>query len=373
LVFNIERNQRSVLAKCRRTWELHDALGSVRLHLDDAGAALAPQRYSPFGTPTVGSPAPFGFAGEMHLGGLQYLRARWYDPAAGVFVGRDPFAGFDTMPYSLHPYQYGYSDPVRWTDPSGKNPGAIVVAGLTVAELAFLLTIGAITLTSIEVCVVQQQCGEIEYAWEEHGAQISRGAGYLGQLIGVRGENEYVWVNQDPPEQEGFSQEQLEPYIPSSPLSEGVCVEPEYYPWVEIAGVEIEHMPTNEAQDLLLDWAFEANDGRGYVDNVALHLGKLRNNPQSRDWNHWLVEINASLHDLHKTYPNQSLTTILQRQGFSETEVDKFIETLQEVEYAANSMVEVPGSEAMGVSISKPTLENLQQNLANLGVETWDW
>jgi len=24
------------------------------------------------------------------------------------------------MPYSLHPYQYAYSNPVRWTDPSGK-------------------------------------------------------------------------------------------------------------------------------------------------------------------------------------------------------------------------------------------------------------
>jgi hypothetical protein len=51
---------------------------------------------------------------------LQYLRARWYDPAAGTFLGRDPFEGFDTMPYSLHPYQYGDSDPVRFTDPSGK-------------------------------------------------------------------------------------------------------------------------------------------------------------------------------------------------------------------------------------------------------------
>jgi RHS repeat-associated protein len=77
--------------------------------------------FDAFGTPTVGSPAPFGFAGEMHLGGLQYLRARWYDAAAGVFVGRDPFDGFDTMPYSLHYYQYGYSDPVLNTDPTGRQ------------------------------------------------------------------------------------------------------------------------------------------------------------------------------------------------------------------------------------------------------------
>ncbi|NJO01362.1 MAG: hypothetical protein HC880_06455 [Bacteroidia bacterium] len=48
-----------------------------------------------------------------------YLRARWYDPASGTFLGRDPFEGFPDMPYSQHPYQYAYSNPVLWTDPSG--------------------------------------------------------------------------------------------------------------------------------------------------------------------------------------------------------------------------------------------------------------
>ncbi|NJO08003.1 MAG: hypothetical protein HC876_22175 [Chloroflexaceae bacterium] len=49
-----------------------------------------------------------------------YLRARWYDPASGTFLGRDPFAGYPTIPYSQHPYQYGYSNPALWTDPSGE-------------------------------------------------------------------------------------------------------------------------------------------------------------------------------------------------------------------------------------------------------------
>jgi hypothetical protein len=48
------------------------------LHLDDAGAVQHRLTFDAFGTPTVGSPAPFGFAGELHVGGLQYLRARWY-------------------------------------------------------------------------------------------------------------------------------------------------------------------------------------------------------------------------------------------------------------------------------------------------------
>jgi hypothetical protein len=65
-----------------RTWPLHDALGSVRLSLDDTGTLLPSDlSYTPFSTPQSGAlPAPFGFTGELHHDGLVYLRARWYDP-----------------------------------------------------------------------------------------------------------------------------------------------------------------------------------------------------------------------------------------------------------------------------------------------------
>ncbi|NJO82157.1 MAG: hypothetical protein HC828_04685 [Blastochloris sp.] len=69
-----------------------------------------------------GRVAPFGFTGELHDGDLVHLRARWYHPSIGTFTSRDPFAGFDTLPYSLHPYQYAYSNPVLLTDPSGAVP-----------------------------------------------------------------------------------------------------------------------------------------------------------------------------------------------------------------------------------------------------------
>jgi len=100
-------------------WYVGDVLGSVRQTLDDAGAVLGSVQYDPWGVPTTGTPQPFGFTGELHRAGQVYLRARWYAPGQGRFVSEDPFAGFAEMPYSLHAYQYGYSNPVRWTDPTG--------------------------------------------------------------------------------------------------------------------------------------------------------------------------------------------------------------------------------------------------------------
>ncbi|MEQ1904951.1 MAG: RHS repeat-associated core domain-containing protein, partial [Pirellulaceae bacterium] len=49
----------------------------------------------------------------------QYLRARWYDPAAGRFTSLDPFRGNTSDPQSLHKYLYVHDDPVNGIDPSG--------------------------------------------------------------------------------------------------------------------------------------------------------------------------------------------------------------------------------------------------------------
>jgi len=51
--------------------------------------------------------------------GLQYLRARYYDPASGRFNRLDPFAGNIQVPLGLHKYLYVHGDPVQGVDPSG--------------------------------------------------------------------------------------------------------------------------------------------------------------------------------------------------------------------------------------------------------------
>ncbi|HSH77080.1 MAG TPA: RHS repeat-associated core domain-containing protein [Herpetosiphonaceae bacterium] len=105
-----------------KTWYSGDALGSVRQTVDEAGSPLSTLNYDPWGTPEGGATPPvFGFTGEWQDAGvgLVHLRARWYAPGQGRFTARDPFEGFETQPYSLHPYQYGYSNPVLHVDPSG--------------------------------------------------------------------------------------------------------------------------------------------------------------------------------------------------------------------------------------------------------------
>jgi RHS repeat-associated protein len=101
-------------------WYATDALGSVRLTLDNNGTAYSGATYDPWGSPERGSVGTFGFTGELQQGDQVYLRARWYNANNGTFTSKDPFEGYPQQPYSLHPYQYAYSNPVLWTDPSGR-------------------------------------------------------------------------------------------------------------------------------------------------------------------------------------------------------------------------------------------------------------
>jgi RHS repeat-associated protein len=53
--------------------------------------------------------------------GLYYLRARYYNPATGRFMSRDPWSGNEFDPRTLHKYLYVGSNPVNYVDPSGKD------------------------------------------------------------------------------------------------------------------------------------------------------------------------------------------------------------------------------------------------------------
>ena len=64
----------------------------------------------------------FGFDGEWKDGtGLYYLRARYYDPNAGVFLSEDSISGDIESAISLNGYSFVENDPVNYTDPSGNT------------------------------------------------------------------------------------------------------------------------------------------------------------------------------------------------------------------------------------------------------------
>jgi RHS repeat-associated protein len=119
----------------------YDGLGSVRGMSDNSGGIKATYSYDAFGQPSLMSGSidnDFLFAGEQmdKETGLIYLRARYYDPSIGMFITRDPFTGFASIPPSLNSYTYAYNNPVRFADPSGKVvPLIIFVASGTVNEL----------------------------------------------------------------------------------------------------------------------------------------------------------------------------------------------------------------------------------------------
>lgn len=103
------------------TYLHHDQLGSTRMLTDATGEEVGAFSYGPFGSldaSTGTATTPMGFAGQYSdpETGLQYLRARFYDPATAQFLTRDPLAA---VTRSL--YGYGADNPLRNVDPSGMS------------------------------------------------------------------------------------------------------------------------------------------------------------------------------------------------------------------------------------------------------------
>ncbi|MBN1667552.1 MAG: hypothetical protein JW862_10705, partial [Anaerolineales bacterium] len=81
--------------------------------------------YLPWGeveTATGVLPTAYTFTGQRVDAadtGLMFYNARWYDPTLGRFLQADPLIPDPANPQSFDRYQYVYSNPVRYRDPSG--------------------------------------------------------------------------------------------------------------------------------------------------------------------------------------------------------------------------------------------------------------
>jgi len=105
-----------------------DQLGSTRLLTNAVGNVAGRYTYDPYGSVAShigGATTPFGYAGQYTdpETGLIYLRARYYDPATGQFLTRDP-----AVATTHEPYVYAGDSPTNATDPTGRQalPGGIL-------------------------------------------------------------------------------------------------------------------------------------------------------------------------------------------------------------------------------------------------------
>ena len=74
--------------------------------------------------------------------GLYYLRARYYNPATGRFMSRDPWSGNQFDPKTLHKYLYASGDPINISDPTGRMGVAQYASVVVVIALVPTYIIG---------------------------------------------------------------------------------------------------------------------------------------------------------------------------------------------------------------------------------------
>ncbi|MEK7084813.1 MAG: RHS repeat-associated core domain-containing protein, partial [Patescibacteria group bacterium] len=106
------------------TYVHEDVLGSAALLTDDTGASVQRYEYEPFGA-IMGMDGTretkYLFTGQEFdpESELYYYNARYYNPATGRFISRDPIRGFAGDVLAANAYIYVRNNPLRYVDPTG--------------------------------------------------------------------------------------------------------------------------------------------------------------------------------------------------------------------------------------------------------------
>ncbi|ARU63429.1 hypothetical protein CBW65_22355 [Tumebacillus avium] len=112
----------------KQYWYHFDKIGSVIFLTDEAGQKVAAYEYDAFGntktvldTAQIAALNPYRFNGYWYDEDFEkyYLEARYYDPAIGRFLSKDPVAVHVSEPVGLNSYAYAGNDPVQFSDPTG--------------------------------------------------------------------------------------------------------------------------------------------------------------------------------------------------------------------------------------------------------------
>jgi RHS repeat-associated protein len=168
----------------------HNSLASVVAVTNAAGVVKESYRYSAYGTPrifdkngnevsTTQVKQPFMFTGRRwdfeEGSNLYYLRLRFYDPAAGRFVSRDPLGLWGDAAQLGNGQSYCGQNPVNFVDPLGLNTWSVG----PLDENGNVTTYDAETARRIRMDSARQQARERE---AREGSGLSFGD-VLGMLL----------------------------------------------------------------------------------------------------------------------------------------------------------------------------------------------
>ena len=152
---------------------LYDGRGSVADVINTKGQAKDKYNYEPYGVTYHGghwgSSAThyenfYGYNGEDYnrLSGLQYLRARYYEPETGRFLTRDSYLGDIMEPLTLNRYAYGVNNPIMNIDPSGHWPKWVSKLGNKISSAASSLWEGTKKFASKAISAVKNTVSSVK-------------------------------------------------------------------------------------------------------------------------------------------------------------------------------------------------------------------
>jgi RHS repeat-associated protein len=156
---------------------LTDALGSTVALTDSTGASQVQYSYAPYGAMSITGTTTnsYAYTGREFDGlGINYYRARYYNPATGRFLSEDPL-GFEG---GINKYAYAGNNPINFRDPSGLDKKS--------TGFCSLVPSGRTTGISFGVGGIGSVGGGLELVENYDTGQVS-GFAYGGMQLGWNG------------------------------------------------------------------------------------------------------------------------------------------------------------------------------------------
>ncbi len=135
--YGVQRNSVNI-KNGEKAYYLYDGRGSVANLTSQRGASMVYYEYNIYGeadASRAGVHNPYRYNAEYTdaATGLQYLRARYYDPETSRFMTKDTYLGEINDPLSRHLYTYTRNNPINLIDPSGHLFGLLIGAVIVAA------------------------------------------------------------------------------------------------------------------------------------------------------------------------------------------------------------------------------------------------